>query len=107
MGALFLMDAAQKADRAFKVPPPTTSHTISDARKDVTKMAEHLLEKKTTVQVSTRSTPQFVDPTHQGWKKLTTTSWLKDTISRTIHDYTQVEDRDHTSVELSDIWDNI
>ena len=39
--ALFLMEASKKADHLFKVPPPSTAHTIRDSDKDIEKMVGH------------------------------------------------------------------
>ena len=82
MSVLFLMEAAQKADRAFCVPPQTSAHTTHDASIDVLKMVKHLLDKDVTTESAERRSPQFLDPTENGWKKLTK-AWLKDTLERT------------------------
>lgn len=44
LGVLFLMQAAKKTDRAFKVKAPSMTHTVRDSDKDVTKMVTHLTE---------------------------------------------------------------
>ena len=80
--ALFLMEAAKKADRAFHVTEQSTSHTVRGAEGDITTMATHLLEQKATLEVPGRSTPLWVDPTDKGWEKLTQ-AWLQTTLSRT------------------------
>ncbi len=58
--SLFLMEAAKKADRAFGVHPQSTSHTVRDAKADISKMAKHVVDKKTT---DGRTTPEFHDLT--------------------------------------------
>lgn len=82
MSVLFLMEAAQKADRAFCVPPQSSAHTIHDASRDVVTMTKHVLDKAVTIESAERRSPPFVDPTESGWKKLTKT-WLKETLERT------------------------
>ena len=82
MSVLFLMEAAQKADRAFCVPPPSSAHTIHDASRDIATMTAHLLDKAVTIESAERQSPPFIDPTESGWKKLTKT-WLKETLERT------------------------
>lgn len=82
LGALFLLQAARETDRAFKVKPPSTSHTVRDSNSDVMKMTTHLLEKEVHLIKSERRFPVFIDPTDSGWKKISTTTWLKDTLSR-------------------------
>lgn len=84
LGVLFLMQAARKTDRAFKVKAPSTTHTVRDSDSDVKKMVTHLTEKEVQIVVKERSSPGFVDPTESGWKKINTTSWLKDTLSRSL-----------------------
>ena len=80
LSALFLMEAAKKADRAFDVTPQTSAHTIRNAENEIDKMVNHLLHKDVTTEVIGRSTPEFSDPTEQGWKKLGSTDWLKRTL---------------------------
>lgn len=82
MSVLFLMEAAQKADRAFCVPPQSSTHTVHDASKDIVTMTRHLLDKAVTTELAERQSPPFVDPTENGWKKLTKT-WLRETLERT------------------------
>ncbi len=36
------------------------------------------MEKQTTQEISVRTAPTFIDNSDVGWKKLTTTTWLKD-----------------------------
>lgn len=82
MSVLFLMEAAQKADRAFSVPPQSSAHTTHDANKDVSIMVSHLVDKDVIIEVADCRSPPFLDPTENGWKKLTKT-WLRDVLERT------------------------
>ena len=75
LAALFLMDAAKKADREFGVSQQSGKHTVREAITDITKMAKHLTEHQVTTVMSSRTTPSFHDATEDGWKKLTK-SWL-------------------------------
>ncbi len=84
LGVLFLMEAAKKTDKAFKVKAPSMTHTVRDSDKDVMKMVAHLEEKKVQIEDEIRSSPAFVDPTETGWRKIATTTWLKDTLSRSL-----------------------
>ena len=86
LSALFLMDAAKKADKVLGVSPQTTSHTLSDATSDVKKMVTYLRENKVSSLVENRSSPTFEDPTSNGYKKLCS-SWLKETLYRTTVSY--------------------
>ena len=82
MAVFFLSEASKKADKAFGVAPRTTTHSIVDSQKDVALMSTHIIESAITTLDSERQTPPFVDPATTGWKKLTTTTWLQDTIQR-------------------------
>ncbi len=84
LAVLFLMQAARKTDQAFKVKPPSTKHTVRDSNNDVMKMVAHLTEKKVQIEQKERVSPGFVDPTENGWKKISTTTWLKDTLARSL-----------------------
>ena len=84
LSALFLMDAAKKADNVLGVSPPTTSHTFSDASSDIKKMVTYLRENKVSHFTENRSSPTFEDP---GYKKLCS-SWFKETLYRTTVSYT-------------------
>ncbi len=88
------MEAAKKADQVFSVHPQSTSHTVRDAKADITKMAKHLLDKKATVDVPGRSTPAFHDPTDTGWKRLSATNWLQETLTRSSLADLQVEEEE-------------
>ena len=54
MAALFLMDAAKKADREFGVSQQSGRHTVREAITDITKMAKHLTEHQVTTVMSSR-----------------------------------------------------
>ena len=62
LGALFLLDAAKKADKAFCVSPPGGQHTFREACRDIKIMANHLLEKSVATNLENRSSPEFVNP---------------------------------------------
>ena len=84
LAVLFLMEAAKRADSMLGASSQTTAHTIRDASTDVLKMARDLIEKQTTQEISVRTAPTFIDNSDVGWKKLTTTPWLKDVLSKTV-----------------------
>lgn len=50
LSALFLMEAAKKANRAFGVTPQTSAHTTRDAENDIDKMVNHLIQKNVTTE---------------------------------------------------------
>ena len=93
MAVFFLSEASKRADEAFGVAPSTTTHTIVDSQKDVTLMSKRLVESAITTLDGERQTPPFVDPATIGWKKLTTTTWLQDTIKKS-HTLADQEDND-------------
>ena len=83
LAVLFLMEAAKRADSMLGAARQTTApHTVRDASTDVLKMARDLMEKQTTQEISVRTAPTFIDNSDVGWKKLTTTTWLKDVLSK-------------------------
>ena len=75
LGALFLLDAAKKADKAFCVTPPGGKHTVREACRDIKTMTNHLLEKGVANNLENRSSPEFTNPDDAGLDKLTST-WL-------------------------------
>lgn len=85
LGALFLLDAAKKADKAFCVSPSAGKHTVRDASRDVTKMTNHLQEKGVTTNLENRSSPEFTNPDDAGLDKLTST-WLQEALFRSCID---------------------
>ena len=66
--------------------------TIRNAENEIDKMVNHLLQKGVTTEVIGRSTPEFSDPTEQGWKKLGSTDWLKRTLLKANTDDLDVEE---------------
>ena len=84
LGVLFLMEAAKKTDTAFNVKAPSTSHTVRESDNDVKKMVTYLRDKSVHMVDMERKYPIFTDPTENGWKKIGTTTWLKDTLSRSL-----------------------
>ena len=103
MCVLFLMEAAQKTDKTFGLSPQSTSHTVYSPHEDIDNMMKHLSEAKVTTIVEGRSTPSltFVNTMEHGWKKLSTTSWLTDTLQRNV-----VDDEDDLSEDRGEIDSN-
>ena len=81
LGAMFLMEAAKKADHEFNVTH-TSSHTTRDAQKDVTKMTDHLIEKTVSTETTQRQSSPFTDLTDVGWKTIST-GWLQGVLDKT------------------------
>ena len=80
MSALFLLEAAKRADREF-CTHRSSSHTVKDVNKDIDTLVDHLHQKKVTTIVSERNSPTFTDPTDSGLKKLCTKSWVQQTLA--------------------------
>ena len=74
LGALFLLDAAKKADKAFRVSPPGGKDR--QACRDIKTMSNHLLEKLVATNLENRSSPEFINPDDTGLDKLTSTWFL-------------------------------
>ena len=81
MCALFLMQAAKKADREFGCYQ-SGQHTSRDANKDITKMSGHLLRAKAASEQEQRREPGFIDPTNAGLNTLCNTDWVKTTLAK-------------------------
>ena len=109
MAVLFFMEAAKRADSMLGASRQTTAHTIRDASTDVLKIARDLMDKKTTQEISVRTAPTFIDNSDVGWKKLTTTTWLKDVLSKklqqeeSIHTYMNSERELDIDYEISNV----
>ena len=71
--------------------PQTSAHTIRNAENEIDKMVNHLLQKDVTTEVIGRSTPEFSDPTEQGWK-ICSTDWLQGTLLKANTDDLGVEE---------------
>ena len=82
MCALFLLEAAKKTDKEFGCYQ-ASSHTVREADNDIQKLVQYLLE-KVIIQEDDRKTPSFNNPS--GYKKLCATSWVRETLSRTVTD---------------------
>ncbi len=82
LAVLFLMEAAKRADSMLGASRQTTAHTIRDASTDVLKMARDLMAKQTPQEIKVHIAPTFIDNSDVGWKKLATTTWLKDVLSK-------------------------
>ena len=80
LSALFLLEAAKKADREF-CTHRSTSHTIRDANKDILTLANHSRENTVTSTVSERNSPNFHDPYDDGLKKVCTKPWVHQTLA--------------------------
>ena len=75
LSALFLADAAKKADRELGLPTYSGKHTAHDAQRNINQIARHLQN----YQVPRRFLKEpllFKDLTYDGWKKLDG-SWLE------------------------------
>ena len=97
LAVLFLMEAAKRVDTVLGVSRQSTAHTVRDAGKDILKMATDLSERKTTEEVPSRTSPVLADNSDVGWKKLTTTSWLKDVLSKKLQ-----QDETDTTIDLEE-----
>ena len=73
--ALFLMEAAKKADIEFELHPRSSKHTTSDAASDIRKVSLHLLENEVTSIKTGRTNPAFRDVTEDGFSKMSQ-AWL-------------------------------
>ena len=101
MCALLLMEAAKKTDREYGCSQ-SSGHTTTDASRDIDKMMGCLMEAQVALEVSNRNTPAFEDPTEKGLHKMFNTSWIQDTLSRTVvlEDDLQAVEREDTEVNL-------
>lgn len=97
------MEAATKADIVLQVPRRSTSHTIRDASKDIIKIMVHLMEKGVSKEDRDRvnSSPPFTDLNTVGLKKLTTTKWLQDLLTKGA-DVSDLEEELHTNEMLDE-----
>ena len=91
--ALFLMSAAKKVDKEFSCHQ-SSAHAMREAGRDITKMANLLLEKSVTSFVTNRTTPAFADPTEKGLKKLCNTEWVHETLARNLTEE-DMEEEEH------------
>lgn len=92
MCALFLLEAAKKCDSVFGVTPQTTSHTVRDAKSDIKKIRQHLLDKEISEEVKDRTTTVFIDPTEAGLNTLTQGDWLQKQLQLKFDDTLQNEE---------------
>ena len=102
--ALFLMSAAKKVDKEFSYHQSSV-HAVREAGRDVTKMANILLEKSVTSFVTSRTTPAFKDPTEKGLKKLCNTEWVHETLARSMSEE-DMEEEEHVidlDYDLADV----
>ena len=76
LAAIFLTEAAQKADMAFGVHAQSHAHTTREAKEDITKIAHYLVDRTPTVETGGRDRPDFQDPTNKGLDKLCSPDWL-------------------------------
>lgn len=107
LSALFLLNASKRVDSEFNACK-SGSHTVRDANTDIIKLTSMLLERNITSADVSRSSPHLVDPTFLGHKKISTTTWVKDTLAtiNNLDEALQMEERDEQLVdndyELSD-----
>lgn len=95
LSALFLMEAAKKADKEFHAHR-TTAHTTRDADKDILKITTHLLDNQVTSVMEDRTTPTFKDPTDDGMAKMCNTSWVKEILAKSADDDLDEEQREYS-----------
>ena len=104
LAALFLLEAAKKTDREFRVTPQLRTHTVRDAADDVEKITMHLTNKSVTSETQGREGPQFVHPTQKGWEKLSNPDWLAAILSSSLVEEEQARRGDaELDYELSDV----
>lgn len=97
------MEAAKRVDTVLGASRQSTAHTVRDAGRDILKMATNLIERHTTEEILSRTAPVLADNSDVGWKKLTTTSWLKDVLSKKLQQDETVESADTTTdLEIDD-----
>ena len=97
--ALFLMDVSRKVDCEFNARQ-STAHAVRDANRDIGKLTITLLETKVMTENTERNSPPFADPTDIR-HKISTTSWVADTLTITDIDDLQIEVRDEELVDLN------
>jgi hypothetical protein len=95
------MEAAKKTDREYGCPQSCT-HTTTDANSDIDKMMKMMgcmMEAQVALEVSNRNSPT---PTEKGLDKMFNTSWIQDTLSRTVvlEDDLEAVEREDTEVNL-------
>ena len=100
LSALFLMDAAKKADHAFGITPQPSAHTVCSVENDIHKM---VMRKKVTSQVSSRadSALPFADPTMKEWEKMSTSDWIRETVTKTHSDGDLENERSNDELDLN------
>ena len=100
------MKAATKADAVLKVPQRSTSHTIRDANKDILKIMQHLLDKRVSDEDKDRAktSPPFTDLNAVGLKKLTTTRWLQDLLTKGAAE-SDLDEQSHTHGIIDELDD--
>ena len=91
LSVLFLLEAAKKTDREFGVTPQTRWHSVRDAAKDISKVAQHLIEKGVAGEMRGRLTPKFIHPTEKGWEKLSSSNWLAGILSSSLVEEDETE----------------
>ena len=77
LSALFLLDAAKKADQEFDVKARSISHTVRDSASDINKMVLFIREKGITTEDTTRDLPLFDDPAKKGFELLCKQGWIE------------------------------
>ena len=106
MCALFLLEAAKRCDKIFGVSPQSKTHTVRDAKSDVEKIRNSLLEKELATEKPDRSSPPVIDPYVAGLNMMTKSDWLKNQLTKIPDTLEQEEENDRVvdlDYELFDI----
>lgn len=98
MCALFLLEAAKKCDKFYRVSPQTMAHTVRDSKSDIRKISQNLIDGKISEEEIERTTPEFTDPTSSGLATLTQGDWLQKQLQSKFDDNLQNEN--HGEVDL-------
>jgi len=93
--ASFLLEAAKKTDREFRVTPQSHAHTMRDATGDIRKVMQHLLDKSVTTETKDQHTPAFLHPSDHCWEKMNSSEWLAAVLTGSL-----VEEEDVTRGEV-------
>ena len=100
--ALFLMEAAKRADSDFHVPPPSTSHTIRDSASDINKMRAYVHEKEVNREVAQHTSSPFIDPTDSGFKIMCKPAWIEGILKEEQSEEQEIQNEVSLDYELSD-----
>ena len=105
LGALFLMAKRWTMNSRLDGQQLTQSKTLTGTSQ--CRLTTTLLETKVIAEGAKRNSPPFADPTDTGRRKITTTSWVADTLLSTSIDDLELEVSDtelaDLNYELSDV----